>query len=158
MTVPIGTLELLQGRALPGGELVIEPHEAFIADDALRATSGPREIAHPVWFVMASLRCMGITVEHLRELAHQGPDDVLLIGNCRVLQNEPLVSGLPYRATAEIGQVGSRRMRDGSRLDSVDVVVRLLKESDVEGTPVGEVVSTYLFKRGQEGSREQHVS
>jgi hypothetical protein len=150
MTVPIGTLELLQGRALPGGELVIEPHEAFIADDALRSSSGPPEMAHPVWFVMASLRCMGITVEDLCELAHQGPDDVLLLGNCRVEQHEPLACGTPYRATAEIGRVGTRQMRDGSRLDSVDVVVRLVKESDQDGVTVGEIVSTYLFKRGQE--------
>lgn len=150
MTVPVDTLELLQGKALPGGEIVIAPHEAFIADDALRSTSGPPEIAHPVWFVMASLRCMGITVEDLCELAHQGPDDVLLIGNCRVEQHEPLACATPYRTTAEIGQVGSRTMRDGSRLDSVDVVVRLIKESDPGGAPVGEIISTYLFKRKQE--------
>jgi hypothetical protein len=150
MTVTIDTLELLQGKVLPGSEIVIEPHEAFIADDALRSISGPPEIAHPIWFVMASLRCMGITVEDLCELAHQGPDDVLLIGNCRVEQHEPLTTGVPYRTTAEIGQVGTRTTRDGSRLDSVDIVVRLIKESDPNSTVVGEVVSTYLFKRSPE--------
>jgi hypothetical protein len=152
MTVPIGTLEELQGRTLPGGELVIEPHEAFIADDALRSSSGPAELAHPVWFVMASLRCMGITVEDLCALAHQGPKDVLLLGNCRVEQHEPLACGTPYRATAEIGQIGSRTTRDGARLDSIDVIVRLLRESEDDETAVGKVVSTYLFKRGQDVS------
>lgn len=133
----------LTDRALPGGSITIEPHESFIADQALRATDDPQGVAHPIWFVIASLRGMGISVDELCALAHQSDGDTLLFGSCEVTQDAPLQAGREYVTTATVGAVNSRAMRDGSRLDSVEVVVRLAED----GTAVGSVVSTYLFKR-----------
>jgi hypothetical protein len=50
-----------------------------------------------------------------------------------------------YRTDASIATVGSRTTRDGSRLDSVEVVVSLRDDADAA---VGRITSTYLFKRG----------
>lgn len=146
MAIPFTALrDELQGRDLPGGRIVIEPHEAAIGDDALRAARDPEDAAHPAWFVIASLRCMGITVNELCALAHQADGDTLLFGNCRVDQRDALQVGRAYAASARVGEVSTRTIRDGSRLDLVEVVVRLREDS---GAEVGAISSLYLFKRG----------
>lgn len=156
MPIPIATLQdELRDVVLPGGRIVIESHESFITDEALRSAPDPDGIAHPAWFIIASLRCMGITVDQLCELAHQEEGDTLLFGNCRVDQFHALRTGHSYVAAARIGDVDSRRTRDGSRLDSIEVVVQLHAEEpgpdevDVSpsGVAIGEIASTYLFKR-----------
>jgi len=147
----------LSQRSLPGGRVTIEPHEAAIADVALRAVVDP-QTAHPVWFVIASLRGMGITVDELCVLAEQKDHDALLFGSCEIRQIAPLRVGATYTTTAAIEGVTSRTTRDGYRLDSLQVRVVLTeatpdsprqgKTAEPTGTPVGEVVSVYLFKRG----------
>lgn len=134
----------LGGRELPGGSIVIEPHESVIGDRALRATDDPGDQAHPLWYVIASLRGMGISVDDLCRLAHEGEGDTLLFGSCEVVQDVALTTGAAYMTTARIGEVGSRTTRDGSRLDSVEVVVELHHD----GSRAGVVTSVYLFKRG----------
>ncbi|GGN80649.1 MULTISPECIES: hypothetical protein [Nocardia] len=145
MSVPVETLQReLRGRRLPGGEITLERHETAIAEDALRAEPDGTDAAHPAWFIIASLRCMGVSVEELCALAHQDSGDTLLFGSCRIDQTNTLRAGATYAAQAHIGEVGSRHARDGSRLDSVEVVVELSEA----GTPAGTITSTYLFKRG----------
>lgn len=145
MSVPVEALqEELRGRRLPGGEITLERHETAISEGALRAEPDGTGAAHPAWFVIASLRCMGISVEELCALAHQESDDTLLFGSCRIDQTTTLRAGATYTAQARVGQVGSRTARDGSRLDSVEVIVELSEA----GTPAGTITSTYLFKRG----------
>lgn len=62
MTVDVAVLrEELSGKELPGGRIVIEHDESFIADRALRAGFDAEGAAHPAWFVIAALRCMGVT-------------------------------------------------------------------------------------------------
>lgn len=161
MTVTVSVLQQdLEGRSLPGGRVLIDAHESFIADAALRAEPdlGAPDAAHPVWFVIASLRGLGVSVEELCVLAHQEEGDTLLLGRCRVDQRRTLRTGQAYLVGAQIRQVGSRRTRDGARLDSVEVVVRLREESPDDAEPadglgagvdaeVGTVTTTYLFKR-----------
>lgn len=148
MTISIEALrDEIAGRRLPGGTITVEPHEAFIADRALRSTVEDATDAHPTWFVIASLRCLGITVEELCALAHQGPDDTLLFGRCRIDQREPLRVGGTYAADASIREVATRSMRDGSRLDSVEVEV-VLRDGADGNVEAGSVTSVYLFKRG----------
>lgn len=145
MTITTESLvEALSDRQLPGGEITIESYEAVLLDEALRARPDPDGVAHPTWFVITSLRCMGISVEELCVLARQGPDDVLLFGSCAVDQKRPMRVGTGYRTTARIGEVGSRTTRDGARLDSIEVVVAVAGDDG----PVGTVTSVYLFKRG----------
>ncbi|MFE6509472.1 hypothetical protein ACFVDI_21000 [Nocardioides sp. NPDC057767] len=134
----------LAGRELPGGSIVIEPHESVIGDRALRAKDAPSDQAHPLWYVIASLRGMGISVDDLCRLAHKSEGDTLLFGSCEVVQDVALTPGAEYVTTARIGEVGSRTTRDGSRLDSVEVVVELHRD----GSRAGAVTSVYLFKRG----------
>lgn len=149
MAVTVEALqEALAGRQLPGGQLVIEPYEAFIGEEALRSAPDPQGSAHPAWLIIASLRCMGITVEELCALAHQAEGDTLLFGNCRVEQFSVLRTGHRYTASAAIREISSRTTRDGSRLDRIEVLVRL--QDAASAADVGQVVSTYLFKRGTE--------
>lgn len=138
--------DAISGRELPGGRIAVEPHEAAIGDVALRAEPDPGGLAHPIWFVIASLRGMGITVDELCLLAHQQAGDLLLFGTCEVVQDRPMLVGATYSTAAWIGDVDSRTTRDGSRLDSVEVVVTI---TDIEGPEMGRVTSTYLFKRRQ---------
>lgn len=142
------TLEALRDRLedlrLPGGTIEIAPQESRIADHALRATDGDRELAHPIWFVFASLRGMGITVDELCDLAGKAPEDTLLYGTAEIAQDVPLRVGGHYSTTAQVTGVGRKASRDGSILDSVIVTVRVL---DGE-TACGNVTSAYLFKRG----------
>ncbi|HEY9264295.1 MAG TPA: hypothetical protein VIQ11_06810, partial [Mycobacterium sp.] len=123
------------------GDLTIERYESAICDMALQAPVDP-ETAHPMWFIIASLRSIGITVDELCALARMGREDALLFGECTVEQVRPLAIGDHYHATATITDVAAKTMRDGARLDTVAVRV------DVAGAePVGSVISSYLFKR-----------
>ena len=95
MTVSVEELQQrLVGKSLPGGSIVIESHEAAIGDDALRATDIADGVAHPFWFIVTSLRCMGISVDELCALAKQGDSDLLLFGQCDVEQDQPMLVNL----------------------------------------------------------------
>jgi hypothetical protein len=146
VTIDIAELSAqIGGRQLPGAEIVVEPHESAIADEALRSTVNS-EHAHPAWFVIASLRGMGISVDELCALAQQVPGDTLLFGSCIVTQRSPMRVGARYTTTAAVGAVTSRTMRDGSRLDSIEVRVEMTEQAS--GVEAGDVVCVYLFKRG----------
>ncbi|WP_127128868.1 hypothetical protein [Georgenia sp. SYP-B2076] len=143
MTVELAVLESLRERELPGGTIEIPRHESFIADHAVRAPGDP-DVAHPVWFIVASLRCMGISVDELMALASAGPHDVLLYGQVDVSIERPLLVGRTYRAAATIVDVGRSAMRDDTVLDRIVVRVAIGTDED----PHGVVEATYLFKRG----------
>lgn len=145
MTATLEYLKSLAGRPLPGGELVVEPHENAILEHAVRASESDPALAHPIWFVVISLRCLGVTVDELCEMAGKTEQDTLLFGQCVIDQRVPLEVGARYRAEARITDTGSRTMRDGSRLDNVDVRTDIATE---DGTLAGSVTATYLFKRG----------
>lgn len=134
----------LAGRELPGDFTTITGFESAIADHALLSPGGSTS-AHPLWFLIIALRGMGISVDELCVLAHQGPDDTLLFGTCEIDQIKPLVVGATYRTTATITETDRRTTRDGSILDSITVDVRLFDETRSQS---GSVVSVYLFKRG----------
>ncbi|MET0931046.1 MAG: hypothetical protein ABWX74_16110 [Aeromicrobium sp.] len=136
-------LEALPGLPLPGGSIEIPRHESHITDHAVRDVHDP-ELTHPVWFIVTSLRCMGLTVDELCELAHAGPGDTLLYGEVDIDIVQPLRVGGAYRTTAEIVDAGRSTMRDGTLLDRVAVLVTVLGEDG----PYGSVRATYLFKRG----------
>jgi len=149
MTISIDDLRAkLAGTALPGGELVLEEYESAIADAAFRAEDDAGGFAHPAWFIIASLRGMGISVDELCALAEQEPGDTLLFGNCEVEQFRPLTPGTRYRTYAEITDVGSRTTRDGSRLDHLTVSVTVSHPA----ADAGRVTSVYLFKRATEAA------
>jgi hypothetical protein len=134
----------LSDRKLPGGEIVVEMYESAILEQALRSTCHETEAAHPVWFVLASLRGMGISVDELCRLAHKGEDDLLLFGSCTIDQTRPMLVGGSYRTSARFAGVSSRETRDGARLDSIEVRVDIADDAGHVGT----VASEYLFKRG----------
>jgi hypothetical protein len=134
----------LEGRRLPGGSLTIEPHEATILDRVVAAPAEAGEVAHPVWFVIISLRCLGISIDELCALAAKGPADTLMVGEIELEPVAPLLVGRSYRTEVGIASVSRRSTRDGSILDTLGVRV------EVRGPdgPCGTVTSTYLFKRG----------
>ncbi|MFI8975233.1 hypothetical protein ACIGO9_20270 [Nocardia asteroides] len=145
MTMTVEELQKLDGTRFPGGELIIEPHEDAILQQAIRTSKAEPGIAHPMWFVVISVRCLGISVTELCDLAAKAEDDTLLFGRCEIEQNAPLGVGARYRAEAFIAGTDSRTTRDGSRLDSLDVRMEIFDES---GEYAGAVTSVYLFKRG----------
>ncbi|WP_067707126.1 hypothetical protein [Nocardia yamanashiensis] len=145
MTMTLDELRELEGTRLRGGDLVIEPHENAMLERAVRAPGGEPGIAHPMWFVVISLRCSGISVSELCELAGKSEDDTLLFGRCEIEQRATLSVGARYSAQGRIAATGSRTARDGSRLDNVDVRLEIC---DGSGARVGAVTSVYLFKRG----------
>ncbi|QLY28842.1 hypothetical protein [Nocardia huaxiensis] len=145
MTMTLDELRTLEGTQLPGDALVIEPHENAILEHAVRAPRAEPGIAHPMWFVVISLRCTGISVDELCELAGKSEDDTLLFGSCEIEQRAPLSVGARYRAQARIAATGSRTSRDGSRLDNLNVRLEIF---DGSGACMGAVTSVYLFKRG----------
>lgn len=137
----------LTGRVLPGGTLRIERHESLIADHALRAPDRDDDVAHPLWFVIASLRGMGITVDELGDLAVKRPRDTLLLGTVTVDHERPLQVGATFQTQARIDQVDRHQTRTGRTLDSVVVTVEVR-----DGCRIlyGTVTSTYLFMRGDQ--------
>jgi len=144
--VPLELLrQTLAGKRLPGAELEIPGYENTIATRALRSEVSEQEFAHSIWFIVCSLRGMGISVNELCDLAHAGPHDTLLYGEVGIEQELPLRVGAWYRVDAVITDVGRSTLRDGSTLDKVTVRVELL----CDGVRHGTVTSTYLFKRGE---------
>lgn len=140
----------LQGRSLPGSALKIETYENAIADRAwlapdAAATVTDEGVAHPLWFVVASLRGMGISVTELCELAQKGEEDTLLLGSIKVEHALPLRIGRTYRTAARIGDVYRRTARDGSAMDGIIVTVDIIGQETLTGT----VTSTYLVKRAR---------
>lgn len=135
----------LADRELPGASFRLEPYESAIADHALLAPDVEPDVPHPLWFIVASLRGMGISVDELCALASKTADDMLLFGGVEVTQDRPMRAGIDYRTTARFGDVSRQTSRDGSALDSVVVAVTLLDDDDHRS---GTVSSTYLFKRG----------
>lgn len=136
---------LLDGRELPGGTLHIARHESLIADHALRAPDRDDDVAHPLWFVIASLRGMGISVTELCELAAMRAEDTLLLGEVTVTHDRPLRVGQTYRTTACIERVERHSTRQGGTLDSVSVTVRVRDRGELH---CGAVTSAYLLLRG----------
>jgi hypothetical protein len=137
--------QTLTGKRLPGDEIAILDYENAIAARALRGDIVDREHAHSIWFVVCSLRGMGVSVNQLCELAQAGPNDTLLYGEVAIEQELPLRVGASYRIDAVITDVGRSTLRDGSTLDKVTVLVELSCNDVRHGT----VASTYLFKRGK---------
>jgi hypothetical protein len=142
MTTDLSVLTELEGRRLPGGSIDIPRHESFITDHAVRDRHDA-DLAHPVWFIVASLRCMGISVDDLCHLAHADPADTLLYGEVSIDIEHPLRVGGSYETSAEIVEVGRSTMRNGTLLDRVVILVTVV-DSDARR---GSVRATYLFKR-----------
>lgn len=136
--------QTLAGKRLPGGEVAIHDYENAIAARALRSEVNDREHAHSIWFIVCSLRGMGVSVNELCDMAQAGPHDTLLYGEVSIEQDLPLRVGTSYRVSAVITDVGRSALRDGSTLDKVTVLTEV-SHGDVRH---GAVVSTYLFKRG----------
>lgn len=138
----------LEGRELPGASITIEPYQSVLADYALEADADDSGDAHPLWGLVLSLRGMGITVVELCALAAQRPQDVLLFGNCEVIQHRPLRVGATIDVTASIESVSRKETRHGGHLDFVTVRTAFHDKDDSLAGPVGEVANGFIFKRG----------
>ncbi|SDU79271.1 FAS1-like dehydratase domain-containing protein [Gordonia westfalica] len=139
----------LDGRELPGSTITIEPYQSVLADYALEAGTDDSGDAHPLWGLVLSLRGMGITVDELCALAAQRPQDVLLFGNCEVVQHRPLRVGATIEVTATIEPVSRKETRHGGHLDFVTVRTAFHDRDGSSAGPVGEVVNGFIFKRGK---------
>ncbi|MGW5515113.1 hypothetical protein [Nocardia africana] len=146
--IDIATLEGLDGTSLPGATITIEGFQSRLADYALLSADDDSGDAHLLWELVLALRGMGITVDELCTLAGQRPKDVLLFGNCRVVQHRPLRVGGTFAVTATIGPVSRKQTKRGGILDFVTVRTTISEENDPADRPAGEVVNGYIFKRG----------
>ena len=129
---------------LPGSPLTISALESRVIDETARDPHNDSDLAHPIWFVIASLRGMGISVDELCVLAHKGDNDTLLFGGVEVVQEQPLLVGRTLTVSAEIVQVERKSTRDGGAMDSLTILNTV---ADSSGDLVGTVTCTYLFKR-----------
>lgn len=136
----------LEGLTLPGSPLTISPLESRAIDETARDPQTDSNLAHPIWFVIASLRGMGISVDQLCALARKESDDTLLFGGVEIVQERALEVGRTLNVSAEIVHVARRVTRDGANLDSLTVLNTVAAR---DGSLVGTVTCTYLFKRGR---------
>ena len=137
----------LDGRELPGDDIVVEPHESALADHALLAPAEPTDHAHPLWLLILALRGMGITVEELCVLAGQRPQDTLLFGTCGIVQHRPVRVGHRFHTVASAGDVVRKESRDGGLLDFVTVRVEVHDMTEPGAGPVGSVAQGFIWKR-----------
>ena len=146
MTASIELLKKeLEGIKLPGSPLTISALESQVVDETARDPHNDTDLAHPIWFVIASLRGMGISVDELCALAHKGDNDTLLFGGVEVVQEQPLVVGRTLNVSSEIVDVERKSTREGGALDSLTIRNVI---ADSSGDLVGTVTCAYLFKRG----------
>jgi len=132
---------------MPGGNLTIESYESQILDYALCAADGDRILAHPMWFVVASVRCLGVTTAEFCQMAAMNDLDALLFGGVELHQIRPLLVGGDYSTKVDVTGVKRRRARDGATLDCIDIRVEVV---DADGNSYGSVISNYLIKRSEE--------
>mgnify|MGYP005798778893 CR=1 FL=1 len=138
----------LDGKELPGATLNIDEYKSILADYALLADDDNGTEAHMLWFLVLSLRGMGISVDELCDLAAKRPQDTLLFGNCELKQNRPLRVGSTFTMTGKVGPVSRKTTRKGDVLDFVTVRTSVFEGEVPAGTPAGEVINGYIFKRG----------
>ncbi|ANY24385.1 MaoC family dehydratase N-terminal domain-containing protein [Gordonia terrae] len=143
-----GLKRSLDGKQLPGASITIEPYQSVLADYALEAGTDDSGDAHPLWGLVFALRGMGISVDELCALAGQRAQDVLLFGNCEVIQHRPLRVGATIDVSATIEPVSRKETRNGGHLDFVTVRTAFHDRDDPSDGPVGEVVNGFIFKRG----------
>lgn len=140
----------LRGYRLPGGEVTVAPHEAWLGNDAM-AVASPGGAMNPVWFLVIALRGMGTTIGHLVELAETTVADGLLFGELHIEQRVPLQPGVRYRVT---GTIDSITRRTGGRIGTFDILAFTLEVVDPAGTVSGKVTCSFILPRKSEAGHE----
>ncbi len=117
MSFSLEQLQASVGRAFPGGEYVIEPWRAWLAQDAMLApTQGDFAQgveAHPVFVYFAAIGAMGIGWDELFAWFGASAADGPMFGECAVHVEHPLAVGARYRVDGAIVSAERKQGRSG---------------------------------------------
>ena len=134
----------LVGHRLPGGQLRVEPYEASLAHDAMRAEGFGSDVLHPLWIFVGGVRGMGTTIEALCALMDASPVDGVLFGELGIEQRSLMRAGVDYEIRGAITDVARR---EGKRIGTFDVMTFRLEVLEHDGAVVGTTTSSFVFPR-----------
>ena len=132
----------LVGRAVPGGEYAIAPHESWLAHDALY--SRPGLAPHPVMAFIAAQRGMGCTVAELFELLDASIDAGPLLASTSIEFERDLAVGERYQVS---GEVTGMVRKHGAALGEFDLATCRFRLRDSSGDLVATITNVYAIRR-----------
>ncbi|WP_214103364.1 hypothetical protein [Acrocarpospora catenulata] len=133
----------LVGYRLPGGRVRIEPHEAWLGHEAMRADPDDG-VLDPTWILVAGLRGMGTTIAELIGLADARVEDGVLFGEVALSQIVPLRPATEYTVA---GEVTGLDRRTGRRSGVFDVLTFRLDLHEPAGTVAASATSSFVLVR-----------
>lgn len=134
----------ISGHRFPGGEVVFRSHEVWLGNDAMAAPGGSGAM-NPLWFLLAALRGMGVTIGELVEIADTDMSEGVLFGEMQLQQDSPLVADERYTVSGGIESIIRREGRSGS----FDVLEFALDIAGLDGERRGRVTSSFVLQRRQ---------
>jgi hypothetical protein len=135
----------LTGFRLPGGEVRVPPHEAWLGHEAMGVTPPDGGVLDPLWILVVGLRGMGIGIGGIIDLAEGDPAAGVLFGELGLVQREVLRTDTTYRVSGRITSVVRRTGRRAGTFDQVSFVLEL--HAGDEPTAHATVTSDFLFMR-----------
>jgi hypothetical protein len=137
----------LVGHRFPGGEHLLQSHEAWLWADAVRATPD-HELAHPGLAYMVGLHGGGASIADIMDLLDADRDSGVLFGELEVEFAQPLRPDRTYTVTGEILDVERKHGRRAGVFDRVRFV-HVVSEA-ATGAPVAKVTHVWIFPRAAE--------
>lgn len=143
--IGLDELEAVVGSRFPGGRVRIEPHEHWLACDAVQAAPTSEGPAHPMFGYYVALRGMGMSLDELFAKVGASSDSGVMFGEATLELWRPLAVGGEYGVRGEI--VAAERKR-GRRAGVFDLVTFRLEVCDDAG-PAAVSTNTFVFPRGE---------
>lgn len=113
---------------IPGGTWTIEPHENWLAHDALYST--PDDAPHPLMAFVVAQRGLGVSVAELFRSWGTAMSDGPMLTECTLEFPGELRAGVGYRVS---GAVESVERREGRTLGPYDVLTARFELSGPDG-------------------------
>lgn len=136
----------LQGRALPGGRVRLDPHVAWLWADCMTATPS-REHGHPTVGFLLAIKGMGITWDELFALVDATAESGVVLGETELEFGRPLRVGEEYEVVGAIEQVVRSAGRRAGTFDRMRVRIALHELGS--GDLACAVANTMIFPRGE---------
>jgi hypothetical protein len=147
MSVTVPDVDELRARVvghdLPGGVVTTPPHVAWIGDSAMRAPHDPAALGI-IWFLIAGLRGMGISIEDLVALAEGSLADGVLFGELELTEEIPLEVGAEYDVRGRIRDLTRKRSARAGLFDVLEFDLTIGRDGAVHGT----VGCAFILRRG----------
>ena len=136
----------LIGHRLPGADVTLPPHVAWLWADAVGAEPAS-EVAHPSVAYLVAMQGSGMRVSELLELMGASPEDGPLLGETEIRLDAVLRPGETYSCAGGIVAVERKR---GSRAGVFDLVRFEVEVAGSDGQAVAVCSYTWILpKRGE---------